>query len=145
MLLRHCNASYLKMSILQSQQNAGCMMHVCCLYCCTALVLAPAKTSQPLEHLPPSVHSYCAGNLSQTAVVHITSFQTREMWGDKETVKSKLAKRRLEWLGHVARIPDHRMPKSILFWVAAPDTSTWWASQALERPDKKRLEGSQCH
>jgi len=30
-------------------------------------------------------------------------------------VADKVRKRRLEWLGHVARMPDHRLPKSVLF------------------------------
>ena len=46
---------------------------------------------------------------------HITSTQTLDLWGDHETVSTKIAKRRLEWLGHIARMPDHRMPKMSLF------------------------------
>ena len=39
----------------------------------------------------------------------------RERWGDEETVSSKVMIRRLEWLGHLARMPDERMPKTALF------------------------------
>ena len=46
---------------------------------------------------------------------HITSAQMRDLWGDQETVDMKIAKRRLEQLGHVARMPDHCMPKMALF------------------------------
>ena len=45
----------------------------------------------------------------------ITSARTREMWGDRELVETKITKRRLEWLGHVARMPCHRMPKQAWF------------------------------
>ena len=34
-----------------------------------------------------------------------------DLYGDQKTVDTKIAKRRLEWMGHVARMPDHRMPK----------------------------------
>ena len=46
---------------------------------------------------------------------HITSESVREKWGDPETVTSKVIRRRHEWLGHLARMPDNRIPKKILF------------------------------
>ena len=36
-------------------------------------------------------------------------------WGDEELAVEKMRKRRLNRLGHVARMPDHRLPKSLLF------------------------------
>ena len=39
----------------------------------------------------------------------------RRRWEDEETAAEKVRRRRLEWLGHVARMPDHRIPKSVLF------------------------------
>ena len=37
---------------------------------------------------------------------HITSQSIRQQWGDMEAVSDKVSKRRLEWLGHLARMPD---------------------------------------
>ena len=52
---------------------------------------------------------------------HITSDQTRELWGDLETITTKVMGRRLEWLGHVARMPEYRAPKMALFgWLPQP-------------------------
>ena len=45
----------------------------------------------------------------------ISARSLREIWGDEETVSSKVMRRRLEWLGHLARMPDERMPKTALF------------------------------
>lgn len=45
---------------------------------------------------------------------HITSATVREQWEDIETIKMKLMRRRLEWLGHVARMQDYRLPKQCL-------------------------------
>ena len=45
----------------------------------------------------------------------ISSEEIREKWGDVDTVTTKLTKRRLEWLGHLARMQDQRIPKITLF------------------------------
>ena len=45
----------------------------------------------------------------------ISSATVREQWGDLETITTKLMRRRLEWLGHLVRMPDHRLPKICLF------------------------------
>ena len=51
---------------------------------------------------------------------HITMQEVRR-WGDEELVAKKVRKRRLEWLGHVARMPNHRLPKTMLFgWLPQP-------------------------
>ena len=46
---------------------------------------------------------------------HITSFDLRKRWGDKENASMKVMNRRLEWLGHLARMPDYSTPKVCLF------------------------------
>ena len=52
---------------------------------------------------------------------HITMVEVRRRWGDEETASEKVKKERLEWLGHLARNSDHRMPKSTLFgWLPQP-------------------------
>ena len=40
----------------------------------------------------------------------ITMGEVGMRWGDEELAAEKVRKRRLEWLGHVARMPDHRLP-----------------------------------
>ena len=47
--------------------------------------------------------------------MRITSASTREQWGDLETIATKVAKRRMEWLGHLAQMSDDRLPKRMLF------------------------------
>jgi len=41
--------------------------------------------------------------------------EMRQRWGDEETAAEKVRMRTLQWLGHLARMPDHRIPRSALF------------------------------
>ena len=51
----------------------------------------------------------------------ITSRMTRKQWGDQETITVELMKHLLEWLGHLARMLDHHIPKKSLFsWLPQP-------------------------
>ena len=45
----------------------------------------------------------------------ISSAAVRQQWGDVETIDTKLMRRGLEWLGHLARMHDHRYPTICLF------------------------------
>ena len=57
----------------------------------------------------------------QQWVQSITSCDIRQRWGDLETIEDKLIKRGLEWLGHLARMSNKRIPKSALFgWLTQP-------------------------
>ena len=52
---------------------------------------------------------------------HITSESVRQQWSDSEMVTEKISKRQLDWLGHLARMPDERIPKISLFsWMPEP-------------------------
>ena len=56
-------------------------------------------------------------------------------WGDPETT-TKVQKRRLEWLGHLARMPEHRMPKITLFsWL--PQTRPCCGPRDVVKKDMK--------
>ena len=49
----------------------------------------------------------------------ITMAEVRRRWGDEETIEEKIQRRKLEWLGHFARMLEHRIPKSILLgWLS---------------------------
>ena len=51
----------------------------------------------------------------------LTSQEVRNRWGDSEMIATKVMRRRLEWLGHVVRMPDHRIPKQSFFgWLPQP-------------------------
>ena len=51
----------------------------------------------------------------------ITMTEVRRRWGDEETAADKVKRRRLEWLGHLARMDDDRLSKSVLFsWLPQP-------------------------
>ncbi len=46
---------------------------------------------------------------------HISTADTLRIWGDERPLPTILRQRRLEWLGHVARMDDARIPKTLLF------------------------------
>ena len=47
--------------------------------------------------------------------IRLTSAQLRSRFGDEKSVAEKVRSRQLEWLGHVSKMPDNRMPKRLLF------------------------------
>ena len=46
---------------------------------------------------------------------HLANADLRTQWGDVSLLSDILRGRRLQWLGHVARMPEERVPKQILF------------------------------
>ncbi|XP_065197221.1 uncharacterized protein LOC135828726 [Sycon ciliatum] len=46
---------------------------------------------------------------------HVNNQELRRRWGDMALPSDTVRHRRLQWLGHVARMPDNRLPKLILF------------------------------
>ena len=73
-----------------------------------------------LDSIAPLFHHHCIRTMlhitnKQQWEQHITSRMIRERWGDVETVTDKIRKRRLEWLGYIARMPEHRTPKLVFF------------------------------
>ena len=52
---------------------------------------------------------------SQQQSDRITSAQLRRHWGDPVPLSVKMRHRRLEWLGHVARMSEDRVPLQLLF------------------------------
>ena len=67
-----------------------------------------------------SFHHKCIKAISnrQQQEERIMSAEVRRRWGEEETVTEMVMRHRLEWLGHVARMPDHRIPK--LAWLSHP-------------------------
>ena len=62
------------------------------------------------------MYSHHPRHLKAAAVAqHITSESVRQQWSDSETVTEKISKRWLDWLGHLARMPDEWIPKISLF------------------------------
>ena len=47
--------------------------------------------------------------------------EVRRRWGDMDLITEKIRMKRLEWLGHLARMADNKIPKTILFsWLSEP-------------------------
>ena len=66
---------------------------------------------------------------------HLTSQSLRCRWGNPAQLSLRITRRRLEWLGHIARMKSHRIPKQVLFgWLPQP-RSPWWTTKKMERLD----------
>ena len=52
---------------------------------------------------------------AQQRIEHISSVQVASKFGMEESLDDLIVERRLRWLGHVARMEDHRLPKKVLF------------------------------
>ena len=51
----------------------------------------------------------------------ITMTEVRKRWGDMELTTDRIRMSILEWLGYLARMPDNRLLKSVLFgWLPEP-------------------------
>ena len=54
----------------------------------------------------------------------ITNTELRRRWEDPRTISTGVRSRHLEWLGHLACMPNHRLPKTALFsWLPQPRPS----------------------
>ena len=67
----------------------------------------------------------------------MSSATVREKWGDIETVDTKLMRRHLEWLGHLATLPKHHYPKICLFGWPPPDPPTQRPKKEMERSSEE--------
>ena len=70
--------------------------------------------------LNPPLACAPAEDLRPSQVRHFSALKTKKhlrwkLGSCRDTVADKITKRRLEWLGHIARMPEHRIPKMALF------------------------------
>ena len=79
------------------------------------------------EHRLDAFHHQCLRILLGVSrwdqeLQHISNGELRKRWGDSDLLFDVLRRRRLQWLGHAARMPSERLPKQVLFgWLS----KTW--------------------
>ena len=66
--------------------------------------------------------------------------ELRRRWGDEELAAEKVMKRRLEWLGHIARIRPSAAQVNVV-WLAPSTTPQVWSKEEVERRSAKEPEG----
>ena len=117
-LLALCGRLYSPVPTCLLPPRGMCTRPVSC-QCCCMVASARSHVRKHLKQLNAFHHRCIRTVLGITNQrqweERITSGWTREQWGDKETITVKLMKRRLEWLGHLARMPGHHIPKVTLF------------------------------
>ena len=77
-------------------------------------------TKRTLTQKLESFHNRCLRGIFgitrvQQHTERISSAHVRELFSMKEMIEELVMLRRMQWLGHLARMPDARMPKQILF------------------------------
>ncbi len=97
-----------------------------------------------------SFHNMCLRRIlnisrAQQRVGRITSSQVQSMFGMEETTEELIAAKRLQWLGHVARMEEERLPKRLLFgWMPQPrpahGTKMRWRDKVRKYLKKVHIE-----
>ena len=98
-------------------------MCVCVCVCVCACVCVCSECWTPLKSDLDKLDRFHHANLRSILGIsrgrqweqHITSEQLRAQWGDPTPLSCMVQRRRLEWLGHLARLDDNRLPKQLLF------------------------------
>ena len=94
--------------------------------CVVSAFLYGSECWIPLRKKLDSFHHRCIRTIlgisnSMQWTQRITSAEVRRRWGDLKTISTRVKQRRLEWLGHLARMPNHKIPKISLFsWLPRP-------------------------
>ena len=97
--------------------------------CILSVLLYGSESWTPLsKHLKKlnSFHHRCVRIIlgisnRQQWTQRISAREILRRWGDTESAEDRVLKRKMEWLGHLARMPDQRMPKAALFgWLPQP-------------------------
>ena len=81
----------------------------------------------------------------QQRLEHISTIQVAKRFGMEESLEDIIAARRLRWLGHMARMDDHRLPKKVLFgWLPqrrpAHGTKIRWRDRIRKDMMKFKIE-----
>ena len=69
--------------------------------------------------------------------------EVKRRWGDEGTVSEKVQKRRLERLGNLVRMPNHKLPKRMLLsWLPQPQPrcGQWKRWRDVVRKDLRNVE-----
>ena len=81
----------------------------------------------------------------QQRLEHISTIQVAKRFGMEESLEDIIAARCLRWLGHMARMDDHRLPKKVLFgWLPqrrpAHGTKIRWRDRVRKDMMKFKIE-----
>ena len=106
------------------------------------------NTTRRLE----AFHNHCLRGIvgitsAQQRIEHISSVQVASKFGMEESLEDLIVVRRLRWLGHVARMENHRLPKKVLFgwlpqWCPAHGTKMRWRDRVRKDLKKFGIEES---
>ena len=128
--------------IPQTEQHSPFGLMVLCLGNITIMcvcVCVCVACEEP-ECIPPQMHQRQSQASLTDNSEHSTSLCVRQ-WGDPETTAEMITKFSLEWLGHLACMPNHQIG---LVWMVYLALSKWRRWREVIRKDLKEIEDKQA-
>ena len=99
--------------------------------CVLSVVLYGAEVrthTYPVRKALERFHFICLHRLSGYGIryqrEHSLSNDALRAWLGEPTIAELVSQARWQWLGHVGRMPDHRIPKRVLFGMLPPEIGT---------------------